>query len=92
MDYEADIKAMVAHLDANFSEEGYGRLVKAAGFAIVALMSRIQDHTLMHTLMHELFFAIEAQTCEHHKQLYPLPEIDAETFLRDYFQPERTDD
>lgn len=93
MDYDQNVREMLTHLEANFSEEDYGRVLKALGMGIAAMMSRIENHELMHKLIQEFFGAIEMQACDLHTQLHPeQEEVDAETFLRDHFQPTKTND
>ncbi len=93
MDYDQTVLEMLGHLEANFSDEAYAQLAKSLGIGLATMLSRIGDHALMHTLLQEIFTAIEQQACDMHNAEHSSnQEVDAETFLRDYFQPTKTND
>ncbi len=102
MNYHDYIGEMFKHLVAHNTKENVEACADALCRALVGLLCHnISDHDQMHAQLNSLHEQMQKNACELHNQLNGLDDdheedqateptaVDAETFLRDHFNPER---
>lgn len=89
MNYQEQCLAMMKDLGDNFSEQRFAELIQALGNAMVKTAALIPDHENMHVAMNAVCNTMQEQACAEHRLLHPAKPMNAETFLRDVFKPEK---
>jgi hypothetical protein len=90
MDYQEQVQRMVEHLAQDNNPAKRPELVKALASGLVRILATIPDHDLMHQAIDGFCKALHIDACHLHSLLSAKTnEVNAETFLRDHFQPEK---
>lgn len=98
MNYHDHIGQMLKHLIDNNTKANVDACVNAPCNALVGVLAEsISDHDQMHHTLAALHEQMQSKACDLHSEIFGSKEdheeeplqVDAETFLRDHFNPER---
>lgn len=108
MNYASQVRDMLLHLSQheNRLQENLNDLLAALGTGIARAMALIDNHDDMHRVLDAYLLGVAAESCISHSDFQkargkdPACEeneideevVDYETFLRDIFKPEKTND